>query len=150
MKKKAFYLNYCSLNSGSILRPSQLKPGNNPFLKAADATETSDATKEKEETPSEDRLKENKQEADVPKFVPLGSANVTPRTTNPVPTTQPAPSSSGFVFGQNLSERVVIQESVNNGEASSAEHSSANGTSELLFTSAAASVKDNQVSYLPV
>lgn len=68
------------------------------------------------------------------------------RTTNPVPPPpQPTTSSSseGFVFGQNLSERVVIQENVNNGEALAVDHSSSNGTSELLFTSAAASVKEN-------
>nr|XP_021196244.2 ran-binding protein 3 isoform X1 [Helicoverpa armigera] len=131
---------------GSILRPSQLKPGNNPFLKVSEPTEDSEAGKEKdkEETQNEDRLKETKPETEVPKFVPLGSANVTPRTNNTVPpAAQPAPSSSGFVFGQNLSERVVIKESVNNGEAST-EHSSSNGTTELLFTSAAASVKENQ------
>ncbi|KAJ8732580.1 hypothetical protein PYW07_015179 [Mythimna separata] len=129
---------------GSILRPSQLKPGANPFLKIAEPTEGSEATKEKdEETPTEDRLKETKPEP--PKFVPLGAANVTPRTNSTVPPAgQPAPGSSGFVFGQNLSERVVIKETVNNGEASSAEHSSSNGTTELLFTSAAEKVKENQ------
>ncbi|KAI5638651.1 ran-binding protein 3 [Phthorimaea operculella] len=66
-------------------------------------------------------------------------------TTNPVPApAQPAASSSsGFVFGQNLSERVVI-ENMNNGEVGAVDHSSANGTTDLLFTSAAASVKENQ------
>lgn len=117
-------------------------------MKVAEATaENPEALKEKEETPNEDRLKESKTETEVPKFVPLGSANVTPRTANAVPTSvQPAPGSSGFVFGQNLSERVVIKENVNNGEAPSTDHSSSNGTTELLFTSAAASVKENQVS----
>ncbi|XP_075970309.1 ran-binding protein 3 [Anticarsia gemmatalis] len=131
--------------AGSILRPSQLKPGANPFLKAAEQTNNETETKEKkEEASNEERLKENEtQEVEVPKFVPLGSANVTPRTSN-VPGGQPAPgSSSGFVFGQNLSERVVMKESVNNGEAAAEEHSSSNGSTELLFTSAAASVKDN-------
>ncbi|KAJ8732201.1 hypothetical protein PYW08_014931 [Mythimna loreyi] len=128
---------------GSILRPSQLKPGTNPFLKITEPTEGSEATKEKDEDTSEDRLKEAKPEP--PKFVPLGAANVTPRTSNTVPPAgQPAPGSSGFVFGQNLSERVVIKETVNNGEASSSEHSSSNGTTELLFTSAAANVKETQ------
>lgn len=75
-----------------------------------------------------------------------------PRTATSVPApVQPTTgtSSTGFVFGQNLSERVVIKENLNNGEAST-DHSSSNGTSELLFTSAAASaVKDNaqHVSY---
>lgn len=130
---------------GSILRPSQLKPGANPFLKVTEATIANPETKDKtEETTNEDRLKETEgQEADVPKFVPLAT-NVT-RISNVPSAVQPAPSSSsGFVFGQNLSERVELKESVNNGEASSAEHSSSNGSTELLFTSAAASVKENQ------
>ncbi|XP_053602492.1 ran-binding protein 3 isoform X2 [Plodia interpunctella] len=122
---------------GSVLRPPQLKPGNNPFLKATEPSEDSEP-----KTEPENSTKETKE--DIPKFVPLGSSNVTPRTANPVPApAQPASSSSSFVFGQNLSERVVINENLNNGEASSSEHSSTNGTSELLFTSAAASVKDN-------
>lgn len=129
------------------MRPSQLKPGANPFLKAADTTGKDVETKDKkEESSNDDRLKEKEgQEVEVPKFVPLGSANVTPRISS-VPSSQPAPSSSsGFVFGQNLSERVELKEAVNNGEASSTEHSSSNGSTELLFTSAAASVKENQV-----
>lgn len=132
---------------GSILRPSQLKPGANPFLKVTESALGDVDTKEKqEEAINENRLNENEsQEAEAPKFVPLGSANVTPRTSN-VPTgVQPAPSSSaGFVFGQNLSARVELKESLNNGEASSTGHSSSNGSSDLLFTSAAASVKENQ------
>lgn len=136
----------CNNPFGSILRPSQLKPGNNPFLKVNEATEdTTEATKEKEETSNEDRLTETKPEPEAPKFVPLGSANVTPRTNTAVPpAVQPAPSSSGFVFGQNLSERVELKENINNGEASTTDHSSSNGATELLFTSAAASVKENQ------
>lgn len=117
--------------------------------------EPSEAVENKNETETtastEERLKDTKEDAEAPKFVPLGSTNVTPRTSNPVPTPAqpPASSSSGFVFGQNLSERVVINENLNNGEAFSVEHGSTNGTSELLFTSAAASVKDNVwVNYL--
>lgn len=92
------------------------------------------------------------QEAEVPKFVPLGS-NVNARTGNQVPApaqSTSSTSSASFVFGQNLSARVVM-ENVNNGEANNgeakADHGSTNGT-ELLFTSAAASVKENnQVCY---
>ncbi|CAH0727907.1 unnamed protein product, partial [Brenthis ino] len=128
---------------GSVLRPPQLKPGNNPFLKISDADEAK-AEKEKGTEGVDNRLKETK-EPEPPKFVPLGSSSVAPRTNTTVPApVQPATttSSSGFVFGQNLSERVVIKENVNNGEAS-VDHSSSNGASELLFTSAAASVKEN-------
>ncbi|XP_050342384.1 ran-binding protein 3 [Nymphalis io] len=130
---------------GSVLRPPQLKPGNNPFLKVSEP-EGGNAEKKNETVTSVDtRLNETKDE-EAPKFVPLGSSSVAPRTTTSVPTpAQPttSTSSSGFVFGQNLSERVVIKENVNNGEAS-IDHSSSNGSSELLFTSAVASaVKEN-------
>ncbi|XP_060801186.1 ran-binding protein 3 [Amyelois transitella] len=126
---------------GSVLRPPQLKPGTNPFLKVNEPSE--DPEKKTEPENADDRLKETKEETEVPKFVPLGS-NVPPRAANPVPVpAQPATSSAGFIFGQNLSERVVINENLNNGEASLTEHHSSNGTSELLFTSAAASVKEN-------
>ncbi|XP_049865765.1 ran-binding protein 3 [Pectinophora gossypiella] len=132
---------------GSVLRPSTLKPGSNPFLKITDTEEEKEKVESKQEEDNVDRLKDSQEEEEAPKFVPLGSANVTPRTSNPVPApAQPttASSSSGFVFGQNLSERVVIQENVNNGDIAPVDHSSTNGTTDLLFTSAAASVKDNQ------
>ncbi|XP_026751153.2 ran-binding protein 3-like isoform X2 [Galleria mellonella] len=131
---------------GSVLRPPQLKPSSNPFLKVTEASNESEVKKETETPTDEEKLNETKKETDVPMFVPLGSANVTSRTANTVPApapAQPASSSSGFVFGQNLSERVVINESLNNGEASSTDHGTTNGTTELLFTSAAASVKEN-------
>lgn len=133
------------------MRPSTLKPGNNPFLKVTEPQEDTNLEKDKETEQPEDRLqdKDLKEEEDTPKFVPLGSANVTARTSvNPVPApAQPtsSSSSSGFVFGQNLSERVVIQENINNGDVAPEDHSSSNGTTELLFTNAAASVKDTQV-----
>lgn len=126
------------------MRPSQLKPGTNPFLKVTE--EKQEKVDENETEPSADDRLNDKEDAEAPKFVPLGSANVTPRTTAPAPApAQPATSnsSSGFVFGQNLSERVVMQQNMNNGEAAPVDHSSTNGTTELLFTSAAASVKDN-------
>ncbi|XP_048485133.1 ran-binding protein 3 [Plutella xylostella] len=128
---------------GSVLRPPQLKPTSNPFLKV---TEEKVEEKKNEEEKNTDDVEEKVKEdaAEAPKFMPLGSSNATPRSANPVPApAQAATSSTGFVFGQNLSERVVMKENVNNGDAD-AEHSSSNGTSELLFTSAAASsVKEN-------
>ncbi|XP_045493718.1 ran-binding protein 3 [Colias croceus] len=134
---------------GSLLRPSQLKPASNPFSKVTTDDLSPEKKKEKEneaDSTNETRLQETEEGVETPKFVPLGSANVTPRTN----TTVPAPvgaatstSSTGFVFGQNLSERVVMKESVNNGDASPAEHSSSNGTANLLFTTAAATVLEN-------
>lgn len=120
-----------------MLRPPQLKPTSNPFLKTPEADDESKKDKETE------KEKSNEKEDTIPIFVPLGSTNTARSVGNPVPTpAQPGTgtSSSGFVFGQNLSERVV---NVNNGESKQDDHSSSNGTSELLFTNAAASVKDN-------
>ncbi|CAG5035687.1 unnamed protein product [Parnassius apollo] len=131
---------------GSVLRPPQLKATNNPLYKHGEIPDEVDTEKEKDkETILVDRLQDKKEEVEPPKFVPLGSANATSRASNSVPTpAQPttSASSTGFIFGQNLSERVVMAESVNNGE-SSADHSTSNGTTELLFTNAAASVKEN-------
>ncbi|KAI8428659.1 hypothetical protein MSG28_007389 [Choristoneura fumiferana] len=128
---------------GSILRPSQLKPSNNPFLKVTDTEEVAKKPEsETDKTETEERQKETKE--DAPKFVPLGATGAAPRNSSHVPTpAQPASGTSGFVFGQNLSERVVIQENINNGDAGPSEHNISNGTSELLFTNAAASVKEN-------
>ncbi|GBP29007.1 Ran-binding protein 3 [Eumeta japonica] len=138
-----------STSGASLLRPAQLKP--NPFLKASSENEPEDKSAGKSEVTDkedkvEDRLKETpKENVETPKFVPLGgTSTITPRTNSSVTTSnQPASSSSGFVFGQNLSERVIFQENVNNGEASALDHSATNGTSELLFTNAVASVKDH-------
>ncbi|OWR47271.1 Ran-binding protein 3 [Danaus plexippus plexippus] len=126
---------------GSVLRPPQLKPGNNPFLKVSETKPSVDKDKNSNEETGENRQQESKEE-EAPKFVPLGSSSSASRSATTMPAPSQATSSSGFVFGQNLSERVVIKESLNNGEAS-VDHSSSNGTSELLFTSAAASVKEN-------
>ncbi|XP_014363404.2 ran-binding protein 3 [Papilio machaon] len=132
---------------GSVLRPPQLKPTNNPFYKHAETPEDVETEKEK---PSQaepvERLQDKKEEVDPPKFVPLGSGGATTRSSSTVPApAQPttATSSARFVFGQNLSERVVMADSVNNGDATTLDHSSTNGTTELLFTNAAASVKEN-------
>ncbi|CAK1553477.1 unnamed protein product [Leptosia nina] len=128
----------------SVLRPPQLKTNSNPFAKVT-SEEPNLETEKKLEAKPDDRLQESKEDVETPKFVPLGSANVT-RTTSSVPTpatTTPSTSSAGFVFGQNLSERVVMKEALNNGEKSDGDHSSSNGTNDLLFTSAAATVKEN-------
>lgn len=134
--------------SGSLLRPAQLKPTSNPFAKTV--AQESSPEKEKNCENSENKSFENidncKENEDTPKFVPLGSANVTTRTTTGVPTavTSATTSSVGFVFGQNLSERVLMKEALNNGESQD-NHSSKNGTSDLLFTNAAANNENHQV-----
>ncbi|CAG9560321.1 unnamed protein product [Danaus chrysippus] len=133
--------NLLNSSTRSVLRPPQLKPGNNPFLKVNENKPSVDKDKNSNEETGENRQQESKEE-EAPKFVPLGSSNSASRSATTFPAPSQATSSSGFVFGQNLSERVVIKESLNNGEAS-VDHSSSNGTSELLFTSAAASVKEN-------
>ncbi|XP_013134461.1 PREDICTED: ran-binding protein 3 [Papilio polytes] len=131
----------------SVLRPPQLKPTSNPFYKLAEKSENVET--EKENPPQSEpveRLQDKKEEVDSPKFVPLASGGATTRSSSTVPApAQPttATSSAGFVFGQNISERVVMADSVNNGDATGLDHSSSNGTSELLFTNAAASVKEN-------
>lgn len=131
-------------SSGSVLRPPQLKPSVNPFLKVTIPDEIEESKKEKDS--NEEKEEKPKDEKEAPMFVPLGSANASTRAPNPVTQPQGATSTSnasGFVFGQNLSERVMMQENVNNGETSS-DHSATNGT-ELLFTNAAASVKENNL-----
>lgn len=130
---------------GSVLRPPQLKPtlNSNPFVRVTSGEETKENVdkKSKDESNRENRLKEL--EPEPPKFVPLGS-NVTSRNNNSVPSSQPVPgSSAGFVFGQNLSERVVMKDTLNNGESTVNTHSSSNGTTTFLFTNAAATVKEN-------
>lgn len=138
---------YNTVFSASVLRPPQLKPTSNPFYKLAEKSENVET--EKENPPQSEpveRLQDKKEEVDSPKFVPLASGGATTRSSSTVPApAQPttATSSAGFVFGQNISERVVMADSVNNGDATGLDHSSSNGTSELLFTNAAASVKEN-------
>lgn len=123
------------------LKPARL---NNPFAKAIEkenATEKSVESSASEEKPT--------QPASLPKFVPLGTPlpPSQPRV-NSSPSTSSASTSaaSGFVFGQNLHEKVSdaaestteksdTPETVNNGASSSSTVVGSNGTSENLFTS---------------
>ncbi|KAK3910575.1 Ran-binding protein 3, partial [Frankliniella fusca] len=134
------------------LKPARL---NNPFAKAKDTEEASTEPGENlgsEDKPSVSNVQGAQPPVSLPKFVPLGS---------PLPPTQPrvntssspaVPSTSaasGFVFGQNLHEKVSdaasadttvtekneIPEAVNNGASSSSTAVGSNGTSENLFTS---------------
>ncbi|XP_050668286.1 ran-binding protein 3 isoform X2 [Leptidea sinapis] len=134
---------------GSVLRPPQLKTSSNPFLKTTCETNNTEKENEKETSnDTENRLQIDKDKVEAPKFVPLQVTSSVTRPTNSTPAvssiqpTNSSNSSASFIFGQNLSERVVIQEAINNGNNSTQDHSSSNGTSDLLFTNAAATVKE--------
>lgn len=78
------------------------------------------------------------EETDTPKFVPLGVSNseAGKQSTSANSLTTP-----NFVFGQNLHERILAENEnaaeANNSQAGpSTSHTNANGTSELLFSSA--------------
>ncbi|XP_028141871.1 ran-binding protein 3 [Diabrotica virgifera virgifera] len=104
-----------------VLKPSQL----NPFKNSSDKTNS-----EKSDN-SDTRVN-----GDMPKFVPLV---VPEKSTQKVTETKPQPvetkiSSNSFVFGQNLKERVA--ETENKEESKASTSLGANGTSEMLFSSA--------------
>lgn len=148
----------------SILRPSQLssitnscsgvtdKPVlqapklQNPFAKVADnSAEENDAsaTQSNKTEVDKDAKKEEKSVEDAkPKFLPLGIS--TKENENSVNSTMaPSASTPSFVFGQNLKERVTVStdtESSDNSEKEETknEETNENGSSELLFSNAAA------------
>ncbi|KAE8753047.1 hypothetical protein FOCC_FOCC000392 [Frankliniella occidentalis] len=132
------------------LKPARLS---NPFAKGEteemrDDTAETQATEEKTSAPG---VQVAQPPASLPKFVPLGTP-LPPSQSRGNPTASPAvPSTSaasGFVFGQNLHEKVSdaastetvtekseIPDAVNNGASSSSTTVGSNGTSENLFTS---------------
>lgn len=123
----------------STKNPLQPAKFHNPFVKLLDnegaetateaaKTENSDGTKSKEDS--------------KPKFLPLG-VNTKEKDENGINSTvAPSASTPSFIFGQNLKERVAV---ASDAEASnsSEEHdtkddeSNENGSSEMLFSSAA-------------
>lgn len=143
------------------LNPSRLNPFAKVEIPAAAATEavtttedTNNVSPEDKPTPATTSTSNDKDKsqattveanngtsaaAETPKFVPLA---VTETSTRGTTATVSATSTPNFVFGQNLHER-VISESENAGEGNSSEPvastscTNANGTSELLFSSAA-------------
>lgn len=149
----------------SILRPSQLSSVtnsssgaidktvlqppkfHNPFAKVTDnSVEEDDASttqqSNKTETNKDDKKDEKPVEDAKPKFLPLGVS--TKENENSVNSTvAPSASTPSFVFGQNLKERVTVStdtESSDNSEKEEAkgEETNENGSSELLFSNAAA------------
>ncbi|KAH0814533.1 hypothetical protein GEV33_008257 [Tenebrio molitor] len=102
-----------------VLNPSRL----NPFAKSA-SNENS-----KEES------KANQVNGETPKFVPLiQSEPKTNSTQQPVTTSSTTITSSSFVFGQNLQDRVIGSETKEEPKPSTSLNS--NGTTEMLFSSA--------------
>lgn len=147
------------LNSSKIgsvvLRPSQLdskldnKPENsknifslnpsrlNPFAARTETNEENSIAVEKNNLSNEStEAKNGTSSSETPKFVPLVVSDPSSKS-NPSSMTTSVASTSNFVFGQNLHERVV-SESEDTGEPGpSTSCTNANGTSELLFSSAA-------------
>ncbi|KAL0131944.1 hypothetical protein PUN28_000013 [Cardiocondyla obscurior] len=155
-----------SKTKSSILRPSQLsvlsnnstgttdktilQPAkfHNPFAKAGENSieEDEPITKSNKTETDKDIKCEQKQTEDVKlKFLPLGVS--TKENENNVNNTVASSTSNlSFVFGQNLKERVTVSndtESLTNSEKdeTKSEESTENGSSELLFSNAAASCR---------
>lgn len=155
-----------SKSKPSILRPSQLsvitnssadatdktvlQPAkfHNPFAKATDKSidEDEPVTKSNKTETSKDFKSEEKTTEDVKlKFLPLG-ASTKENENNVNNTVASSASTPSFVFGQNLKERVTVSndaENLNNSEKeeTNSEESNENGSSELLFSNAAANCR---------
>ncbi|GJQ75770.1 hypothetical protein Trydic_g17841 [Trypoxylus dichotomus] len=122
------------------LNPSRL----NPFAKMAVEEENSDR--------ESDNHKNNSSvvNGEAPKFVPLlhtetkNSEIIVKPVTSVLPTIQA--SQSNFVFGQNLQERVIAENSCDEAKPSTSCLNS-NGTSDMLFSSA---IKDTKVDNIDV
>lgn len=157
-----------SKSKSSILRPSQLSSVtnsslgandktvlqppkfNNPFTKITDSSieeeeDTSAAQSNKTEVNKDITDEEKPAEDTKPKFLPLDIS--TKENENNINSTMaPSASTPSFVFGQNLKERVTVStdtESSDNSEKEEAksetkEETNENGSSELLFSNAAA------------
>ncbi|RZC40394.1 ran-binding protein 3, partial [Asbolus verrucosus] len=105
-----------------ILNPSRL----NPFAR----TISSDISKDKEDT------KSTQVNGETPKFVPLIQTETkTNNSQASVTTTSSTLTTSSFIFGQNLQDRVVASESKTE-EPKPSTSLNSNGTTEMLFSSA--------------
>ncbi|XP_012523207.1 ran-binding protein 3-like [Monomorium pharaonis] len=130
----------------AVLQPAKF---HNPFVKAADNStidEDEPLTKSNKTETSKDFKSEEKTTEDVKlKFLPLG-ASTKENENNVNNTVASSTSTPSFVFGQNLKERVTVSndtESLNNSEKeeTNSEESNENGSSELLFSNAAANCR---------
>lgn len=133
-------------NDKTVLQPSKF---NNPFTKISDNSieeEDTSATQCNKGEPSKDIKDEEKPAEEAkPKFLPL-DISMKENENNVNSTMAPNASTPSFVFGQNLKERVTVStdtESSDNSEKEEAksetkEETNENGSSELLFSNAAA------------
>ncbi|XP_066602944.1 ran-binding protein 3 isoform X2 [Prorops nasuta] len=138
--------NNVTASSKMVLQPAKFQ---NPFTKVNDNSIIEDNVDIVENKKSEDATKEDKSELkpveDIkPKFLPLG-AN-TKDSENSVNTVTPSASTPSFVFGQNLKERVTVSKDTESSESldkedEESEKTNENGSSELLFSTAAAAVQ---------
>ncbi|XP_011704315.1 PREDICTED: ran-binding protein 3 isoform X1 [Wasmannia auropunctata] len=128
-----------------VLQPAKF---HNPFTKATENSIDEDESimnSNKTET-SKDFKSEEKSTEDVKlKFLPLG-ASAKENENNINNSMASSTSTPSFVFGQNLKERVTVSndtESSNNSEKdeTKSEESNENGSSELLFSNAAANCR---------
>lgn len=143
----------------ALLRPSQLSavtnnPGpstknplqpakfHNPFAKVLENDETEPATGVAKPDKNDSNSESSRSKEDTkPKFLPLG-VNTKDNENGISNTVAPSASTPSFIFGQNLKERVAV---ANDAEASNSseehetkeEESNENGSSEMLFSSAA-------------
>ncbi|XP_011301834.1 ran-binding protein 3 [Fopius arisanus] len=150
------------LKPSRLLRPSQLTPlainspstsltptvpsdTSNPFTKVTDSAlsdENGEEVKKSSENATDTNNQTKKTEEPL-KFLPLGT-NSKDHHENNVNCTVTASSTSSFVFGQNLKDRVTVASENDGGDAeneeqeTSKEKSNENGSSEMLFSSAAA------------
>lgn len=120
----------------------------NPFAAATSKDPNESSEEVKTET---NNITEEKKPADndiVPKFVPLHTSKESISFAGGTATATPTGLSraGGFVFGQNLKERIVGgPENVGEGTSSaSSEHSTTNGASDFLFAAAVQATTDNQ------
>lgn len=143
-----------STTTKSVLQPAKFQ---NPFTKVKDVDDvesTSSAQNTKDQDGSKDSDKEEKEkqsdekkeekEKEAPKFLALNKTKETKENENSLNSAMAASASTpSFVFGQNLKERVAVAHDADSSEGSEKEEakeeaSNENGSSELMFSNAAA------------
>lgn len=134
--------NNTSSTNKTILQSPKL---NNPFAKLTDDSVDNDnnspTQNDKNET-KECKTEEKQTDDIVPKFLPL-CGNTKDNESNVNNTVEPSASEPSFIFGQNLKERVTVSSDVEHSnsvekEEEKEKETNENGSSELLFSNAAA------------
>ncbi|XP_001607745.2 ran-binding protein 3 isoform X3 [Nasonia vitripennis] len=152
-------LNAVTTNSSSTTTKSVLKPAKfqNPFTKVTDIDDVESAsstqnTKDQDTSKDSDKEEKDKQsdeqkedkEKEAPKFLALNKTKETKENENILNSTMAASASTpSFVFGQNLKERVAVAHDADSSDGSEKEEpkeepANENGSSELMFSNAAA------------